>query len=105
MSTEQKIGQIIHVGMPGKGSQAGYSKGITGALCRVLSYLLPICRDKAQLSSLTKSLGSRSDTTGIHCCLDRPGRRPRERIGHWGVEQFPSAMAMGQADEVMLTGR
>ena len=61
-------------------------------------------QDKAQLSSLTKSLQEAAlDATGIPLLIstDQEGGRVK-RVGHWGVEQFPSAMAMGQADEVML---
>ena len=105
MSTEQKIGQLIHVGMPGKAMSPAILKELQEHYAGGVILFAANMQDKAQLSSLTKSLQEAAlDATGIPLLIstDQEGGRVK-RVGQWGVEQFPSAMAMGQADEVMLT--
>lgn len=105
MSIEQKIGQLIHVGMPGKAMSPAILKELQEHYAGGVILFAANMQDKAQLSSLTKSLQEAAlDATGIPLLIstDQEGGRVK-RVGQWGVEQFPSAMAMGQADEVMLT--
>jgi beta-N-acetylhexosaminidase len=105
MTKEQKIGQLIHVGMPGKAMSPAILKELQEHYAGGVILFAANMQDKDQLSSLTKSLQEAAlDATGIPLLIstDQEGGRVK-RVGQWGVEQFPSAMAIGQADEVMLT--
>lgn len=101
MSLEQKVGQIIHVGMPGKAIGPAVTEELTKRYAGGVILFGMNLGSPAEIRALNAALQKEAlAATGIPLFIstDQEGGRVR-RVDARGVDQFPGAMALGQTGE------
>lgn len=103
MTLEQKIGQLLMVGVPGTTLNPTMKKMISSYKCGGFIYFGYNCENAKQIRTLSSSLQNYSLQNGnipLFISIDQEGGRV-SRITD-GVTQFPGNMAFGSADDEVL---
>lgn len=104
MSLEEKVGQLIHIGMRGKDAHGAVRNDIDQFHPGGVILFAVNLGEAARIRSLTAGLQQRSiASSGIPLLIsiDQEGGRV-VRVGPDGVDQFPAAMALGQSGDAEL---
>ena len=89
MTLKQKIGQVIHVGMPGTAMSTEILKELEQHYAGGVILFASNMKDRAQLVELNQNLQAAAvNASGIPLIIstDQEGGRVK-RVGQWGVEQ------------------